>query len=414
MDGRPAVVIDAGMRDLHGQGERLRRAGPLVPVELPGPVRAWAATRHDTLRTVLGHPALSKELRHWADWRRGAVPGDWPLSNIVAAESLIAKEGGAHRRLRRLAGKAFTARRVLRLRPRIEEHARELLDGLAALAPGPADLRLRYAYPLPRNVICELVGMPRAWHADLGRLTDALVRVTDAPDYAAARMRVLRELFAEVIALRRREPGDDLTSALIAVRDEDGGALTGTELHDMVMTLFIAGHETTINLITNAVRALLSHPGQLALLRGGAMPWKAAVEETLRWDSPVAYFPMRYLVRDAEIDGVRLRAGQAVLACYAAAGRDPGRYGARAARFELSDPPLDHLSFGQGEHFCLGAALARMEAEIALSALFETFPGLALATPAEELEPLATPLSNSSRVLPVLLGSPAVPEGGRG
>jgi cytochrome P450 len=411
MDSRPAVVIDAGMRDLHGQNERLRRAGPLVPVELPGPVRAWAATGHDSLATVLGHPALSKELRHWTDWAQGAIPVDWPLNNIVAADSLITKEGDAHRRLRRLVSKAFTAQRVLRLRPRIEAHARELLEDLAALAPGPVDLRLHYAYPLPRNVICELVGMPRDWHADLGKLTDSLVRVTDAPDYAAARMRVLRELFAEVIALRRREPADDLTSALIAVQDEDGGALTETELHDMVMTMFIAGHETTINLITNAVRALLSHPDQLALLLDGAMPWKAAVEETLRWDSPVAYFPMRYLTRDAEIDGVHLGAGQAVLACYAAAGRDPGHYGPRAAHFELSDPPLDHLSFGQGKHFCLGAALARLEAEIALPALFGAFPGLALATPANELEPLATPLSNSSKVLPVLLGSGAVPKG---
>ncbi|WP_063780656.1 cytochrome P450 family protein [Nonomuraea sp. SBT364] len=397
------VVIDIRMRDLHGQNERLRESAPLLEVELPGGVRAWAVTRHDALQQVLTHQDLSKELRHWSAWARGEVPADWPLNNIITARSMVTAEGEEHQRLRRLVSRAFTARHVQELRPRIETLTGELLSHLAGLPPGPVNLRREYAYPLPRNVICELVGIPRSWHADLHKLTDRLVRVTDAPDYADTRMRTLRELFGEVIALRRREPGDDLTSALIAVRGEQGDRLTEPELHDMVMTMFIAGHETTINLITNAVRALLSHPGQLALLRSGAMPWSAAVEETLRWDSPVAYFPMRYAIRDTEIDGVRLRAGDAVLACYAAVGRDPGHYGERAARFELSDPPADHLSFGHGEHFCVGAALARLEAEVALSKLFEAFPGLTLAAAPHQLEPLATSLSNSSQTLPVLL-----------
>ncbi|MEV5824673.1 FAD-dependent oxidoreductase [Spirillospora sp. NPDC052242] len=400
------IVIDGRMRDVHAQNERLRRAGPVVPVELPGPVRAWAVTRHDTLQAALVHPDLSKELCHWADWSAGRVPRDWPLNNIVTAESMITKEGAEHRRLRALVGKAFSARRVDRLRPRVAHHAAALIAALADRAPGPVDLRLHYAYPLPRNVICELVGMPESWHADLHKLTDSLIRVTDDADYAASRMGTLRALFAEVIALRRREPGDDLTSALIAVRDEEGNRLTERELHDMVMTLFIAGHETTVNLITNAARALLAHPGELARLRSGTLPWSAAVEETLRWDSPVAYFPMRYATRDVDLDGVRIGAGDAVVACYAAAGRDDRRY-EDAAEFRPSDPAADHLSFGHGEHFCLGAALARMEAEIALESLFTAFPGLAPAAPPEEPEPLATPLSNSVRTLPVLLGDPA-------
>ncbi|RMI41425.1 cytochrome P450 [Actinomadura harenae] len=392
------------MRDVHGQNERLRGAGPLVRVELPGGVRAWAATRHDTVRTVLSHPALSKELRHWKDWAAEAVPADWPLNNIITARSMIAKEGSEHRRLRRMVSRTFTPRHVQRLRPRVAEVAGDLLADLAGHAPGPVDLRLHYGYPLPRTIICELMGMPRAWYADGGRLTDSLVRSTDDADYAAARMATLHDLFAEVIALRRADPGDDLTSALIGVRDEDGDPLSEAELHDMVMTLFISGHETTINLITNTVHALLTHPGQLALLRDGTMPWSAAVEETLRWQSPVAYFPMRYAVRDVEIDGVRLAAGDAVLICYAAAGRDPARFGRDADRFHLSDPPADHLSFGNGEHFCLGAALSRAEAEVAVQALFAAFPDLALAAPSGGLQPLATALSNSVRTLPVTLG----------
>ncbi|RFU37013.1 cytochrome P450 [Actinomadura logoneensis] len=399
-----AIDIDPEMRDVHAQNALLRETGPLVPVVLPGGVRAWAATRHDTVQTVLTHPDLSKELRHWADWAAGEVPADWPLNNIITAESMIAKEGAEHRRLRRIVSRTFTARHVQGLRPRVAEVAGELLDALAGHPPGPVDLRRHYSYPLPRNIICELVGIPRAWHAELHRFTDTLIRNTDEADYAAARMQTLRDLFAEVIALRRAEPGDDLTSALIAARDESGEPLTGTELHDMVMTLFIAGHETTINLITNGTRALLTHPDQLALLRDGTVPWSAAVEETLRWQSPVAYFPMRYAVRDTEIDGVALRAGDAVVVCYAAAGRDPAHYGRRAERFRLSDPPLEHLSFGYGDHFCLGAALSRLETEVALETLFTTFPELALAAPADTLPPLTTALSNSVRTLPVTLG----------
>ncbi|WP_026413356.1 cytochrome P450 family protein [Actinomadura oligospora] len=398
------ITIDAQMRDVHAQNERLRRAGPLVRVELPGGVRAWAATRHDTVLTVLTHPDLSKELRHWADWAEGAVPADWPLNNIITAQSMIAKEGEEHRRLRRMVSRTFTARHVHRLRPRVAEVAGELLDALAVHGPGPVDLRRHYCYPLPRDIICELMGVPRAWHTDGTRLTDSLVRSTDEAGYAAVRMRTLHAMFADVIALRRTEPGDDLTTALINVRDEDGDRLSEPELHDMVMTLFISGHETTINLISNTVRALLAHPDQLAILLSGTMPWSAAVEETLRWQSPVAYFPMRYAVRDVEIEGVRLAAGDAVLICYAAAGRDPAHYGRRADRFRLSDPAAEHLSFGHGEHFCLGAALSRVEAEVAVQALFTAFPDLALATPPDTLPPLTTALSNSVRTLPVLLG----------
>jgi cytochrome P450 len=400
------VVIDPQMHDVHGQNDLLRDAGPLVPVELPGPVHAWAATSYETLQTVLNHPDLSKEIRYWSAWARGEVPEDWPLNNIVAAKSVVTAEGDDHQRLRHLVNKAFTTRHVQALRPRVAELAQELLDRLADHPAGPVDLRREYSYPLPRNVICELVGMPRSWYADADKLTDTLIRVDDAPEYAEARMSRLRELFGEVIELRRREPGDDLTSALIATHTEDGDRLTEAELYDMVMTLFIAGHETTINLITNAVRALLTHPDQLAGLLSGSVPWSAAVEETLRWDSPVAYFPMRYAVRDVDIDGVSLRAGDAVVACYAAAGRDPEHYGSQAGHFRLADPALAHLSFGHGKHFCLGAHLARLEAEVALRTLFEAFPGLTLAEPPDRLRPLSTMLSNSAQSLPVLLQAP--------
>ncbi|GAA5086398.1 cytochrome P450 [Thermocatellispora tengchongensis] len=400
-------VLASETPDLHADNDRLRAAGPLVPVVMVGGVRAWAATRYSTLQQILTHPAISKDITHWADYMAGRVPPDWPLLNIVAARSLITAEGEAHNRLRGLVSRAFTPRRVHNLEPRISELTLELLDDLAEHPPGePVDVRAEFAYPLPRNVICELVGMPREWRAEMDELSDTLFRVTDDQACSDARMEGLHKLFRRVIELRRREPGDDLTSALIAARDEDGDRLTEEELYDTVMTMFIAGHETTVNLITNAIRALLAHPDQLALLRDGKLPWSAAVEETLRWDSPVAHFPMRYVLEDVEIDGVRLSAGDAVLSCYAAVGRDPDQFGEDAARFDVTRDTPSHLSFGHGPHFCVGAALARTEAELGLAALFTAFPDMTPAVPLTSLRPLSTVLSNSVRTLPVYLTRP--------
>jgi cytochrome P450 len=215
-----------------------------------------------------------------------------------------------------------------------------------------------------------------------------------------------RSVLTDVVAERRRGPGDDLISELVALEEDapEGGGLTAEEVIDTIEVLFVAGHVTTVNLITNAVRALLSSPGQLRMLRSGELPWDAAVEESLRLHSPIGVFPMRYAVRDVRIDGVLVRKGEAVLACYAAAGRDPERYGERAARFEVSEHAPPHLSFGQGAHYCLGAPLARLQTGIALDSLFGAFPDLALAEPPDRLGGLDTVIAVSSRTLPVLLG----------
>ncbi len=398
-------VLDPTRRDPHAENDRLREIGPLVPVELVGGVRAWAVTRYATLRTVLTDPRLSKDIRHWRAWADGTVPGNWPLTSIVAVEAMTTVDGADHRRLRGLVSQAFTAPRVEALRPRVVQLTEESLDRLARLPSGPVDLRQEFAYPLPLQVICELIGMPEQWRDELHTLTNVLLRVVDTPEQAAIRVGTLHQLLGAVVALRRRDPGDDLTSALIAVRDEDGTRLSEAELLGTVLLMFIAGHETTLNLITNAVRALLGHPDQLALVRDGSRPWSAVVEETLRWDSPVAHFPMRYATRDLVIDGATLHKGDAVLASYGAAGRDPAQYGERAGRFDVAAPSPRHLSFGHGAHYCLGAQLARLEAQVALPALFDRFPQLAPAVPLAELEPLTTVVSNSTGTLPVLLGA---------
>ncbi|WP_082310266.1 cytochrome P450 family protein [Nonomuraea sp. SBT364] len=400
---RAGFVLDPATPDVHADNDRLREAGPLVPVEVEG-VRAWAATRYATLSAVLAHPDLSRDVRHWDPEGRAAVREATAVGKITSDTSMLNAEGDAHRRLRGPLTKAFTARRVQGLRPRIEEMAARLVAGLAGLPPGPVDMRLNYAYPLPRDVISELMGIPHDMREELHELTDVAARVGDGPDDVSGSRDALYELLDKVIEVRRDTPGDDVITDLIGVRAQDGQRLTRGELLDTIELLFIAGHVTTVNLITNAIRAMITRPDQLALVLGGGLPWSAVVEETLRWDSPVAHFPMRYAVRDLEIDGIPVRKGEAVLACFASAGRDPDQYGERACRFDVAAPQPGHLSFGHGRHFCLGAPLARLEGEVALAALFAAYPEMTPAGPGSGTRPLGTVLGNSTRSLPVLLG----------
>ncbi|GAA3651430.1 cytochrome P450 [Nonomuraea antimicrobica] len=395
------LVLDPATHDLHGDNDRLRAAGPLVPVTAEG-VPAWAATRYATLMSVLTHPDLSRELHHWTG--RDAMPPGTAIDRIVSDTSMLNAEGERHRRLRMPLTAAFSQRRLNGLRPRIEELTARLIDHLAEQPPDqPVDLRPEFAYPLPREVISELIGIPPAHQDELHRLTDAVAQVGDLEDSPGLR-KELRELLDRVIEERRGTPGEDLITDLFELHEKDGGRLSEAELFATIELLFIAGHVTTVNLITNAIGALLSRPDQLGLLRAGQCPYSAAVEETLRWDSPIAYFPMRYAVRDVEIDGVRLGTGEPVLACFAATGRDPDQYGPDAHRFDLTRPQAPHLAFGHGPHFCLGAPLARLEGEIALRALFEAFPDMRLASPVDELPPIDTLLGNSTRTMPVILG----------
>jgi cytochrome P450 len=210
-------------------------------------------------------------------------------------------------------------------------------------------------------------------------------------------------ILADLVEAKRRAPGDDMASGLIAARDEDGSALSEAEMVDTLILMISAGHETTVNLLDYAITALLTHPDQLAAVRaGGPAGWAAAVEETLRWQAPVANLPLRYAVEDIEVDGVVIAKGEAILAAYAAAGRDPSVH-ADADRFDVTRTSKEHLAFGYGAHFCLGAPLARLEAAVALPALFERFPGLALAVDPGDLQPVESFISNGHRTLPVTL-----------
>ena len=394
----PQFVLDPLSADVHADCAKLRELGPLVRVEMEG-VLAWAATRHATLSAVLAHPDLSRDISHWDPDGRAAVRDGTAVRRITFDTSMLNAEGEKHRRLRGPLSRVFNARRVEELRPWVATLAAERVAHLATLPPGPVDLREEFAYPIPRDVITELMGIPPAMRARVNELTDVAAGVGDTPVDVTEARKVLYGLIGEIIDGLRRTPGPGVISALV-----QDGELTGKELVDTVELVFIAGHVTTVNLLTNAARALLREPAQLALALSGELAWSAVVEETMRWDSPIAHFPMRYAVRDLEIDGVRVRKGEAVVACFASAGRDPEHYGERACRFDAVAEQPGHLSFGHGRHFCLGAPLARLEGEVALAMLFDAFPGMRPAGPDAGERPLGSVLGNSTRSLPVLLG----------
>lgn len=366
---------------------------------------AWAVADQALLKDLLTDPRVSKDPRqHWPRWINGEITPDWPLFTWVAVQNMFTAYGGDHKRLRTLVSKAFTARRTAALRPRIEAITEDLLRGLEAVPEGEtADLREAFCYPLPIQVICELFGVPEESRDDLRRCVASVFHTEASPEEVATTFADLHAVLGGLVAAKRKEPGDDMTSGLIAAREEDGSRLSEGELVDTLILMISAGHETTVNLLDNAVHALLTHPEQLAQVRSGDVPWNDVVEETLRARAPVANLPLRYAVEDIEAGGVVIREGDAIMAAYAAANTDPGLHGDDAGAFDARRADKDHLAFGHGVHFCLGAPLARLEAEVALPALFGRFPALAMAAADEELQPVVSFISNGHRSLPARL-----------
>ncbi|GLY79763.1 cytochrome P450 family protein [Actinoallomurus iriomotensis] len=390
----------------HADNARLLARGAVAPVVLPGDVEGVAVLGHEALKEFLSRADVAKDARHFAALRDGRIPAGWPLLTFATVPGMTTADGADHRRLRSLVSKAFTARRVELLRPRVEEMTAGLLDGLERAADGGVvDLIRHFALPLPIGVIGELLGIDDAYRDTLHRLSDRVVATNAGPEEVSAANREMVALLGTVAAARAERPGDDLTSALIATRDEDGDRLSQEELIGTLLLMVVAGHETTLSLIANAVRALCAHRDQLDLVLNGEVGWADAVEETLRWDAPVSFFPFRYPVRDLTVDGTVIPQGTPVLAGYSAAGRDPAAHGPDADRFDVTRPRRSdaarHLSLGHGAHFCLGAPLARMEATIALERLFTRFPGLEVA--ATELSYRSSFVGNGVRALPVRL-----------
>jgi cytochrome P450 len=375
---------------------RLRESRPIAPVQMPGYGRAWFITRYADVRTALTDPRLAKDVHRWPGG------GQSRPSEVVGLHAhMLNSDPPDHTRLRRLVQQAFTPRRAAQLRPRAEEIAAGLLDEIAAAGRDIVDLLDEYARPLPITVLCELLGVPetdRAWIAvavvDYGRREES-ERVT----------RELAAYFTELVAAKRAEPGDDLISALVRARDDAGreGAKTGLtddELLSTVYQLVMAGFDTTVNLIASGALALLTHPEQMARLRDDPTALPAAVEELLRFTNPVNHATSRFTTEDVPIGDVLVPAGEWVLAATSSANLDPARF-PDPDRLDLGRDTDGHVAFGHGIHYCLGAPLARMEAEVALGALLARFPGISLAVPAQELRWRPTSLMNGLESLPV-------------
>ncbi|MGW0185587.1 cytochrome P450 family protein [Streptomyces sp. NPDC003362] len=370
-------VIDLGAygdtfrADPHPAYAALRELGPVHRVRLPDPdgYETWLVVGYEEARAALADPRLSKD---------GSRIGLTPLDEELIGPYLLVADPPRHTRLRALVTRAFTARRVEALRPRVQRITDDLLDAMLPL--GRADLVESFAYPLPITVICELLGVPELDRVAFRKLSTEVVAPVSLASGEDAVVR-LGEYLTELIEDKRRAgPAEDLLGALIETTTEDGDRLSPEELRGMAYLLLIAGHETTVNLITNGVHALLTHPGQLAALRADMSLIDSAVEEMLRYEGPVEAATFRYAAEPLEIAGTRLEAGETVMIGLTAADRDGARY-PEPDRFDIRRDPRSHLAFGHGIHFCLGAPLARLEARTAIATLLDRAPGLALDGP---------------------------------
>lgn len=355
------IFSDDNRRNPYPLYAQMRLAAPVFKV--PPPFDAWMIFDYDGVkRAVSDHESFSNRVH---------APENW----------FIFKDPPKHTKLRALISKAFTPQIVTGLEPRIRELSRSLLDRV--IERGEMDLATDFAVPLPMKVIAQMIGIPgedwpkfRAW-------SDAILKISYGRSGGEEAKRVMKE-FADVsaemnefldamIAERRQSPGDDLLSQLIAA-EVDGQRLTQDEILGFFQLLVVGGQETTANLINNAVLSLLENPAQLLRLRANMQLLPSAIEETLRYRAPVQWV-MRTPAREIRLSGQTLSPGQLILAVIGSANRDSGHF-ERGEEFDITREPNPHIAFGHGIHFCLGAALAKMEARIALGDLLERLTGL--------------------------------------
>jgi cytochrome P450 len=390
----------------HAAYAALRRDAPVHLTHSRDGRPLWLVTRHDDVRALLKDPRFVKDRSALLSSGDDATPAPRAPDALRWLNGMLTSiDAPAHTRLRRLVTQAFSARLVEGLRPRIQQVADALLD--EPLARGEIELMAEFAFPLPIIVICELLGLPaadqprfREWsevlvtHAGL-RDEQALAALVPALEAVAAYLR-------EVFAAKRREPGDDLITRLLHAQDA-GQTLSEDEMISQVLLMIVAGHETTAHLIGNAMLALLRHPAQRERLTREPQRLPRAIDELLRYDGPVETSTLRFAREDAELHGVKIARGEQVLAVLASAGRDE-RQCPHADQLDIGRAEGGHLAnlaFGHGIHFCIGAPLARLEAEIALGTLLARLRGVRLAVEPSALRWRVGPLVRGLHGLPL-------------
>jgi cytochrome P450 len=363
----------------------LRERGAVHAVTLADGHDAWLVVCYDEARAALNDARLSKDMQAALAMGGGVVAEGLP--GPAFARHMLSVDPPDHTRLRRLVSGAFSPRRIERLRPRVQTIVDDLLDRVAAQGPDArVDLVAEFAFPVPFTVICELLGVAEEDRSTLGRELSALLAPISTPaEHARAKTAsdAVVGMLTALVAFKQNVPGDDLVSALVDARDGDE-CLTQQELLSTIFQLIVAGHDTVSSLLGNGVVALLRDPEQLARLRADPDRIPAAVAELLRYDAPAPHSTFRYAVEPVELGGVTIPAGAQVIISLAAANRDRARYD-HPERLDVDRADGRHLAFGHGIHHCLGAALARMEGELALGSLLHRFPELRLAVPSHEL-----------------------------
>ncbi|MBW4721880.1 cytochrome P450 family protein [Saccharothrix obliqua] len=390
-DLQSTEFLFAGASQRHAGNARLHARGPVHQVTLPSGGEAWLVTGYEAARRALADPRLRGRTGAVGDRRRLSAETDLGMNT-----HMLNLEPPDHTRLRRLVSAPFTHHRTAALRGDVQRITDRLLDDLADR--DEVDLVEEFALPLPIRVLTRLLGVPAedtdAFHRWTALLTASGVPLAELDETALRMLAYVRELLAE----KRRAPGDDLLSELCALRDGQD-RLEEHELTSMVFLLLIAGHETTVNLIGNGLLAVLSDPELAARAREGEDAVATVVEEVLRHESPVQA-AMRISTEEVDLAGVTIPAGAVVIVSLLAANRDPARF-TGADRFDPARPDNQHLAFGHGIHHCLGAPLARLEGRIALHSLLTRFPRLRLARPQEE------PVWRRSLIMHGLAGLPA-------
>ncbi|MFB7836144.1 cytochrome P450 [Streptomyces sp. NPDC056056] len=362
------------IKNPHAAYRHLRDAAPVQHIAGPTGEPAWLVTRYDDVRSALADPRLSLD-------KTNATEGSYRGLSLPPAldANLLNMDPPDHARIRKLVSRAFTPRRVDALRAPIRRTADALLDALGT--EGRTDLIAAYAAPLPITVICDLLGIPEDHRKDFRAWTNELIAPDPSrPQAAKQAIGAMIAFFTELIAHKRQHPADDLLTDLTAVRDTDGDRLSEDELTSLAFLILGAGYENSVQLIGNAVHALLRHPQHLDRLRADPSKLPEAVEELARYEGPALLAIRRFPTQDVTIGDQTIPAGETVLLSLAAANRDPHRF-SHPDQIDFDRDTSGHLALGHGIHYCLGAPLARAETEIALAALLERFDTLTLAEP---------------------------------